>query len=160
LLAAGPHMNGPAPSPDQKGFLPWLARRAGRRSLTAKRAIVVIIGTTILVTVVGGITIRLLDHKDFDTVGEGMWWAVQTVTTVGYGDLVPHGTAGRLIAAVVMLTGIAFISLVTASVTALLVEQARQQQEVPADPVEAKLDRIGARLEAIEARLEGREPPS
>jgi voltage-gated potassium channel len=126
--------------------------------LTARRAVVIIIGATFAITVAGGITIRLFDKKDFSSVGEGMWWAVQTVTTVGYGDVVPHGTGGRAIAAVVMLTGIAFISLITASVTALLVEQARQRQAVPDDPIEAKLDRISARLEAIEGQLETQPP--
>jgi voltage-gated potassium channel len=128
------------------------------RQLTAQRSLMIIIGTTVAVTVVGGVTIRLLDHKDFSSIGEGMWWAVQTVTTVGYGDIVPHSTGGRLIATLVMLTGIAFISLITAAVTAMLVEQARQRQGTPDESVAAKLDRIGARLEAIEARLEGREP--
>jgi len=120
---------------------------------------VIIIGATVAITIAGGVTVRLFDQKDFSSIGEGMWWAVQTVTTVGYGDVVPHGTGGRVIGAVVMLTGIAFISLITASVTALLVEQARERQGRE-DPVDAKLDRISARLEAIEARLEGREPPA
>ena len=118
----------------------------------------IIIVATALITVAGGITIRLLDHKDFSSIGEGMWWAVQTVTTVGYGDVVPHGTGGRLIGAVVMLTGIAFLSLVTASVTAMLVEQARQHRQAPEDTVEAKLDQISSRLEAIENRLESQRP--
>ena len=145
-----------AQPPRSRGFLPWLARKLGGRPLTARRAVVIIIGATFAITVAGGITVRLLDRKDFSSVGEGMWWAVQTVTTVGYGDVVPHGTGGRAIGAIVMLTGIAFISLITASVTALLVEQARQRQPGPEDPVEAKLDRISSRLEAIEARLEDR----
>lgn len=151
-------MNQDAPPPDQRGFLPWLAQRFGRRPLTARRAVGIIIFATALITVAGGITVRLLDHKDFGSIGEGMWWAVQTVTTVGYGDLVPHSTVGRAIGSVVMLTGIAFISLTTASVTALLVEQARQRQQGPEDPLAARLDEIGTRLEAIEARLEGRGP--
>ena len=149
-----------AQPPQSRGFLPWLARKLGGRPLTARRAVVIIIGATFAITVAGGITIRLFDQKDFSSVGEGMWWAVQTVTTVGYGDVVPHGTGGRAIGAVVMLTGIAFISLITASVTALLVEQARERQPGPEDPVEAKLDRIAIRLEAIEARREGRDPRS
>ena len=114
----------------------------------------IIIVATSLITVAGGITIRLLDQKDYSSVGQGMWWAVQSVTTVGYGDVVPHDTAGRVIATVVMLTGIAFISLVTASVTASLVEQARQRRQGTEETVEAKLDRINARLESIEARME------
>ena len=102
--------------------------------------------------------ISLVDRDEFGSLGEAMWWAVQTVTTVGYGDVVPEDTWGRLIAAVVMLNGIAFISLITASVTAMLVEQARRREESPQEPVEAKLDRISSRLDAIEARLEGTLP--
>jgi voltage-gated potassium channel len=117
----------------------------------------IIIVATVLITVAGGITIRLLDHKDFSSIGQGMWWAVQTVTTVGYGDVVPHSSVGRAIGSVVMVTGIAFIALVTASVTAMLIEQARQRQEAPEDPLAARLDEIGTRLDAIDARLEGRE---
>jgi voltage-gated potassium channel len=145
-----------APPPQQRGFLPWLAHRSGRRPLTARRAVGIIIVATVLITISGGITIRLLDRKDFSSLGEGMWWAIQTVTTVGYGDVVPHGVGGRIIGSIVMLTGIAFLSLVTASVTALLVEQARQRRQGADESVAAQLDRIDARLEAIEARLESR----
>jgi voltage-gated potassium channel len=135
-----------------------MARRFGGQPLTARRAVGIIILATGLITVAGGITIRLLDHKDFSSIGQGMWWAVQTVTTVGYGDLVPHSTVGRAIGSVVMLTGIAFISLITASVTAMLIEQARQRRPSPEDPVAARLEEISDRLETIEARLEGRKP--
>jgi len=151
-------MNADAPPPKQRGFLPWLSRTAGRKPLTARRAVGIIIVATALITVAGGITIRLLDHKDFSSLGQGMWWAVQTVTTVGYGDLVPHSTVGRVIGSVVMLTGIAFISLITASVTAMLIEQARQRSRSPEDPLAARLDEISARLAAIEGRLEERKP--
>jgi voltage-gated potassium channel len=151
-------MSQDVPPPNQRGFLPWLARRSGNRPLTARRAMGIIIVATVLITIASGITIRLLDQKDFSSVGEGMWWAIQTVTTVGYGDIVPHSVGGRLIATLVMLTGIALLSLVTASVTAMLVEQARARGGGSEETVDAKLDRIGARLEAIEARLEGTRP--
>jgi voltage-gated potassium channel len=151
-------MNSDAPPSHPRGFLPWLTRRAGSQALTARRAVGIIILATLGVTIIGGILVRLLDHKDFSSIGQGMWWAIQTVTTVGYGDVVPHSTVGRVIGAVVMLNGIAFISLITASVTAMLIEQARQRQQGPEDPLAAKLDEIGTRLDAIEARLGGREP--
>lgn len=151
-------MSKDAPPPHPRGFLPWLTRRAGSQPLTARRAVGIIIFTTSVITIAGGITVRLLDHKDFGSIGQSMWWAIQTVTTVGYGDVVPHSTVGRVIGSVVMLTGIAFISLITASVTAMLIEQARQRLGGPEDPLAAKLDEIGSRLEAIEGRLEGREP--
>jgi voltage-gated potassium channel len=144
-------------SPPEGKLLAWMRGRQGPAGLTAPRAVMIIVLATVTVTVAGGVAIRLVDHEDFGSIGESMWWAVQTVTTVGYGDVVPHNTLGRLIAAVVMLNGIAFISLITASVTAMLVEQARERRQAPDEPVAAKLDQIAARLEAIEARLEGRE---
>ena len=134
--------------------------RQGSSPLTARRAVVIIVLSTVLVTTAGGVLVRLVDHDDFGSIGEAMWWAVQTVTTVGYGDVVPHNAVGRIIGAIVMLNGIAFISLITAAVTAMMVEQARQRRGSPAEPVATKLDRIDARLEAIEARLEGRRPPA
>jgi voltage-gated potassium channel len=143
--------------PDQRGLLPWLANRLGRRQLTARRSLGIIIGTTATVTLAGGVIIRLLDKKDFSSFGESMWWAVQTVTTVGYGDVVPHNAGGRVIATVVMLTGIAFISLITASVTATLVQQRRQPQPEADDRIAAGLDEIRSRLEAIESRLDDRD---
>jgi voltage-gated potassium channel len=153
-------MNRDAEPQHQGTFFAWLTRRVGRDTLNARRAILIIISATLTVTIIGGIAIRLVDHKDFSSLGEGMWWAAQTVTTVGYGDVVPRSTVGRVIATVVMLNGIAFISLITASVTALLVEQARQRGRGPEDPVTGRLDQISARLEAIETRLERREPPA
>jgi voltage-gated potassium channel len=151
-------MNPDAQPPTRRGLLPWLQSRLGSRQLSARRSLGIIIGTTLAVTVAGGVTIRLLDHKDFSSIGEGMWWAVQTVTTVGYGDVVPHSTGGRVIATLVMLTGIAFISLITASVTATLVEQSRQRRKGSEDPVFAALDEISSRLDAIERRLDERGP--
>jgi voltage-gated potassium channel len=107
-----------------------------------------------MVTVLSGIAIRLADHRDFDKIGSGIWWAVQTVTTVGYGDLVPHNTAGRVIAALVMLTGIAFVTVITAAITATLVEEMRRRRE-GVDPEAGRLESLlGARLEVIGSRLE------
>ena len=113
----------------------------------------IIVVSTVIVTVAAGVLARLFDPDDFTSMGDAMWWAVQTVTTVGYGDVVPENTIGRVIGALVMLNGIAFLSLITAAVTAMLVEQARQRQGAE-EPVAEKLDRISARLDSIEARLD------
>src|SRR5262249_61999957 len=75
---------------------------------------------TLAVTVVCGVVMRFVDHADFDNVWIGLWWAVQTVTTVGYGDIVPQQTSGRVIAAILMLAGIGFLSVVTPVITAAL----------------------------------------
>ncbi len=89
-----------------------------------------------------------------------MWWAVQTLTTVGYGDVVPDSTAGKLIATVVMLNGIALLTVVTAAVTATLIDQVRgargrdEPEEQALDPAIARaLDDISSRLAAIEASM-------
>ena len=99
--------------------------------------------------------ITFVDETDFPTLGRGMWWAVQTVTTVGYGDAVPTTTEGRLIGTVVMVTGIGFLSVVTAAITATFVESARGRLVAGRrDPVAHELQRISERLDRIEARLD------
>jgi hypothetical protein len=67
--------------------------------------------------------IRLLDPHDFPTIGLALWWAVMTVTTVGYGDIVPTTTAGRFIASGLMIVGFASLSLLTGFVASMLVHR-------------------------------------
>lgn len=133
-----------------------------RKPLTAPRAARIIASVTVSMTVIGGVLIHITDRKTFPNIGDGMWWAVQTVTTVGYGDLVPHSTAGRLIAALVMLVGISFLAVITAAIASEFIESARRRIEgTGTDAVSVKLDHIAARLEAIEAglrRVRGDEP--
>jgi voltage-gated potassium channel len=120
-----------------------------------------VVSVTLLVTVGGGVVIWLLDHKEFSDLGTSLWWAVQTVTTVGYGDVVPHETIGRVIGTVVMLTGIGFIAVMTAAVTASLIEQARRRAAADRPDPTVQLDRIEARLAAIERAVAGGgQPPS
>jgi voltage-gated potassium channel Kch len=132
--------------------------RLSRKPLTAQRAGVLIALATILVTIAGGVLAWIVDRKDFPTLGHGMWWAVQTVTTVGYGDITPTTTTGRLIGTVIMVTGIGFLSVVTAAITATFIEAARQRfGRGPAAKTAAELREVNERLERIERRLEDRE---
>jgi voltage-gated potassium channel len=135
---------------------PGVVKLLTRKPLTIARAVRIIIGVTLVVTIGGGATIWALDHKEFSDFGTSLWWAVQTVTTVGYGDVVPHQTVGRLIGTVIMLTGIGFIAVMTASVTASLIEQARRRQAaLDEQGTSAQLDRIESRLSDIEKALGG-----
>lgn len=127
-----------------------------RKPMTAWRAARIIATVTVSVTIVSGVLMTLTDRAHFPNVGDGFWWAVQTVTTVGYGDIVPSSVAGRLLASLVMLVGIGFLTVVTAAITATFIEGARRRFDaVDANSDAARLDQIGARLEAIEAGLKG-----
>jgi voltage-gated potassium channel Kch len=118
------------------------------RTITVRRAAQWIAGATIAFTLAGGFGIWLLDHQEFPTVGAGMWWSVQTMTTVGYGDHVPSTTEGQLVGAAIMIAGIGFLTVVTATVTAAFVEGARSRLGHGRD------EEILKRLERIEKRLE------
>ena len=97
------------------------------------------------------------DHDNFPSVGSGLWWSVQTVTTVGYGDNVPANVAGRLVAALVMLVGIGFLTVITATITSTFVSRSRREQGSGAvTPTEEQLRQIDGRLERIEAALTDR----
>jgi voltage-gated potassium channel len=150
---------GDAPGPDRPAKLPITARLLLRESLTARRAAGIIAGFTVAITVAGGVLERVLDHREFPTIGRGLWFALQTVTTVGYGDVTPKLTGGRIIGAVVMLAGIGFLAVITASVTATLVESSRRQFAARAEvDVAQHLAELNERLSTIEMVLRDSAP--
>jgi voltage-gated potassium channel len=147
-------------SGDRSGEVPLTARLLLREPLTARRAGVIIAAFTVLVTVAGGILKRVLDQKEYPNTGRGPWFALQTVTTVGYGDVTPEQPSGRFIAAVVMLTGIGFIAVITASVPSSLVESSRRRFAGQAEAgLTQRLEEMTERLARIEAQLSHPAPP-
>lgn len=147
--------SGAAPSgSDQPARVPLTARLLLHESLSARRAAAIIAGFTFLITVAGGILERVLDRQEYPNIGRGLWFALQTVTTVGYGDVTPSHAQGRIIAAVLMLTAIGFLAVITASATAALVEGSRRRFAATADAdVGRRLDEVNERLARIEAAL-------
>ena len=99
-----------------------------RRPLSVRKAMGVIVAATLASVVVGGGLMAVVDPEEFPDLGTGLWWALQTVTTVGYGDVTPAHTAGRLVGAVFMLEAIAFVAIVTAAITSSFVERARLER--------------------------------
>lgn len=93
--------------------------------------------------------------------GDALWWAMTTLTTTGYGDHVPVTTAGRVIGAVVMMTGVAVIGAVAAVIAFGLAARLARQEELAvtaeAESVEQRLEvrlaRIEAQLDRLEAHL-------
>lgn len=115
----------------------------------------VIVTATAVVVVGAGIAISLFDREEYPNVGLGMWWALQTVTTVGYGDVTPTKVTGRLIAAVVMLQGVAFVAIVTAAVTSTFIARAsREYEEARVRDGTSDRELIEARFDELERKLE------
>ncbi|MFC7879863.1 potassium channel family protein [Isoptericola sp. NPDC057391] len=83
-------------------------------------------GTALLV-VVGALTVTQAERgapgASIVNLGDGFWWAMVTITTVGYGDLAPVTPAGRVVAVCLMLGGIALLGVVTATLSSWLVER-------------------------------------
>jgi voltage-gated potassium channel len=92
--------------------------------MTVPRAARIIASVTVAVTVLAAVLIHFTDRQTFPNIGDSLWWAIQTVTTVGYGDLVPASAAGRLVAALVMLVGIGFLTVITAAIISTFNETA------------------------------------
>jgi len=127
------------------------------RASTPRGATVVICIATAAVTVVAGLLMTIIDHDNFASLGSGLWWAAQTVTTVGYGDHVPGTAPGRLVAVLVMLLGIGLVTVITAAITSTFVARAHRIEETPSEDATAdQLRDIAARLERIEAALNRR----
>jgi voltage-gated potassium channel Kch len=100
-----------------------------RQPPSVRNAASVIVIATATVVVGAGVLISLIDSKEYPNFGIGMWWALQTVTTVGYGDVTPTHFAGRIVGAAVMLEGTAFIAIVTAVITSTFVARATRDYE-------------------------------
>jgi voltage-gated potassium channel Kch len=110
----------------------------------------VIVSATLVVVAVSGILIWALDHDEYPNIWIGMWWALQTVTTVGYGDVSPTNPSGRIIGAFVMLYGVAFVTIFVAAITSIFVTRASQERGIAEDEAE---QRIEAKLGVIDDRL-------
>jgi len=121
--------------------------------LTARRAALLISVFTLSIAIAGGVVMWIVDREDFPTLGSGMWFAMQSITTVGYGDHVPTSTEGRAIATLVIIAGIGFMSVITATITAIFVESARRKRQAPAA---VTLDHIAQRLDQIERLMDQR----
>ena len=126
-----------------------------REPPSVRTAAGVIVTATAVVVVAGGVLMRLLDHGEYSDIWVGMWWALQTVTTVGYGDVTPKERSGRIIATFVMLQGIAFLAITTAVITSTFVARANKERDLAHDADEDDADkRMEAQLKSIDQRLD------
>jgi voltage-gated potassium channel len=128
-----------------------------RQPPSVRNAAGVIVVATAVVTVGAGALISLIDSDEYPNVGIGLWWAIQTVTTVGYGDVAPKDVVGRVVAALVMLYGIAFIAIVTAVITSTFVARAsrdydaahREEEQSDRELMEKRFDELERKLDTL-----------
>lgn len=85
-----------------------------------------LLGVFLFLLAAGGFGIYFLErgkNAQFEGIGDGVWWSMVTLTTIGYGDKYPITTAGRVLAAVLMLAGLGLVGTITAKIAATLVER-------------------------------------
>jgi voltage-gated potassium channel len=139
----------------------WIVASA-RRAVVSRRIFPYLALVTFGLAALAGFVVTLVDKQDFPTFGTGVWWAVVTLGTVGYGDVVPQTPWGRVIGSIVIVFGVTFISFLTATVTSAFIaaeeEEARAAEQARQEEVEEELRQllgaIADRLAAIETKLE------
>lgn len=131
-----------------------------KRSAHAEGVKYVAIITSVLILVTSLVVYdleRTARGATIHTWPDGLWWAISTVTTVGYGDKVPVTAGGRAIAVVLMLCGIALVGVITAALATYFVKQSQQhaaeRDTASRETVEAQLAAVLDRLTGIEAAL-------
>jgi voltage-gated potassium channel len=122
--------------------------------LTLGRAVAAVVIVAVALTLLGAGLLRIFNSDAFATYGDACWLSVITVTTVGFGDVLPTNTAGRWITAALALLGISLIPVLTSLVISiLLTERSVRDSDLRAREQEELLQR----LERIEQQLERRE---
>ena len=118
--------------------------------------------TFFLLSLVAAAVMRIVDHHDFPTIGLAIWWSLQTVTTVGYGDIVPTTHIGRVIGGAELVLSISFIAFLTAGVTSTVIhnqeartkEADRSKQAEDSQAILDALTQVRKAIEALDSRLE------
>jgi voltage-gated potassium channel len=105
---------------------------------------------TLVVVIVSGSVEALVNSREVGSTWEGIWWAMETVTTVGYGDVPVTTVEGRIIAMLVMLVGIGFLSVLTATIASRFVKTDRGDEN---EAIVAALMRVEAELAELRMQV-------
>ena len=139
------------------------------RAVASRRIFPFLVLVTVSVALIAGFVATLVDKEDFPTFGDGVWWAIVTTATVGYGDIVPTTPWGRVVGSALIIFGVTFLTFLTAIVTSLFVSTDQEQQKAEENALreasdaetravllqlDERLAGMDERLAAIEAKLE------
>lgn len=122
--------------------------------LSLRLAITTVLVIAIVLVAVAGLLMRIVEPETFDSLGLAYWWALATVTTVGYGDVVPESPGGRIVASGLMLTGIALIPTLTSVIVSALISKRQRTAQARIEQLESEQAAVLARIEERLARLE------
>ncbi len=152
-----------APPPDEAASPAVASRvaksRAANRFMSdpssTRNALILIVVGNLTAVFIGGVVVWLVDRREYEALSEALWYTLQTITTVGYGDVTPTDPSGRLVGAVIMLLGIASLSILTATITSSFIDARQAERQADeADQERATADRLDARLEEVIERLD------
>jgi len=144
------------------GIGPVRSRLADRALIAVqnRRIFPYLVGVIAATSVLTGLVAHVIDRKDFPSFGVAIWWAIVTLGTVGYGDVVPHTGWGRVLGSVVIICGVTFISFLVAIVTSLFIDASRVAEQQAQDARHAEtidlLRQLNARMDGLEG---ARVPP-
>jgi voltage-gated potassium channel len=128
--------------------------RSVQRAVARRRIFPYLAAATLILALTAGFAMTLVDEKDFPNYGLAVWWAIVTLATVGYGDVVPTTVAGRIVGSMVIILGVTFLAFLTATVTSYFVssdqEQAKQRELAEREAADKELHQL---LERLESRL-------
>jgi voltage-gated potassium channel len=135
--------------------------RSVQRAVARRRIFPYLAAATLVLALGAGFLMTIVDEKDFPNFGLAVWWAIVTLATVGYGDVVPTTVPGRVVGSLVILLGVTFLAFLTATVTSLFVssdqerakEHELEEREVADKELRELLERLEQRLASIEERL-------
>ncbi len=130
--------------------------RAGARRLRGHVVQYAAAGTSVLI-LAGALAItdaeRGAEGSSVENLGDGFWWALVTMTTVGYGDMYPVTVMGRFVAVGLMLGGVALLGVVTATLASWLVERVEESAEGEHQATRGQVDALHDELRQLRAEL-------
>lgn len=146
--------SGTEPQPSRAEL--YLEHRIDEKGLRPRIAASVIAVVWLIAIVLFGILQRAVDPTTFESIWSGMWWATQTVTTVGYGDIVPQSTAGQILGTLMMIGGLSFFAVLTGWITTAFVTRAQALRDQGSDQeLRDKIDNLSAEITALQSRIDG-----